>query len=191
MLKAPLSFLIIFVKIGFAQDLDLELQRHRNQYMAETKGRFPKAKQDFYPASTSMKIEATYAKPELPKTISLPTSGTKTKDYTIFALVRFKINGQTQSLNAYQPLGVSALYKSLIFVPFKDLTGPNETYGGGRYLDMDMADFKNGKVIIDFNRAYNPYCAFSDGWNCPIPPLENQLSIRIDAGEKKPLNDRH
>jgi uncharacterized protein (DUF1684 family) len=52
---------------------------------------------------------------------------------------------------------------------------------------MGVADFKDGKVVMDFNKAYNPYCAFSDGWNCPIPPKENHLQVRIEAGEKVPL----
>ena len=66
---------------------------------------------------------------------------------------------------------------------------PKDTYGGGRYMDMDTGDFVDGKVILDFNKAYNPYCAFSDGWNCPIPPPQNHLKLRIEAGEKVPLTE--
>jgi uncharacterized protein len=68
-----------------------------------------------------------------------------------------------------------------LFIPFRDATSGNETYGSGRYLE---AHLENNLVQLDFNLAYNPYCAYSDGWSCPIPPLENWLTIPILAGEK-------
>jgi len=70
---------------------------------------------------------------------------------------------------------------SSVFVPFKDLTNGSETYGGGRYLD---APLENGTLTLDFNLAYSPFCAFGDGWTCPLPPRANWLSVKIRAGEK-------
>jgi uncharacterized protein len=67
-----------------------------------------------------------------------------------------------------------------------DKSNGEETYEGGRYLDLRFADLKNdGTLFIDFNKAYNPYCAFSGGYSCPIPPLENRIQVAIPAGEKK------
>jgi hypothetical protein len=70
-----------------------------------------------------------------------------------------------------------------LFCPFKDLTNGVDTYGAGRYLDFTLSDINN--PILDFNYAYNPYCAYNAGYSCPIPPYENHLKIAITAGEKK------
>ncbi len=74
-------------------------------------------------------------------------------------------------------------YKNYLFLPFTDLTSGNRSYGGGRYLDFLMEDIKSNTLIIDFNKAYNPYCAYTTGYNCPIPPRENDLPVAIPAGE--------
>ena len=76
------------------------------------------------------------------------------------------------------------LEKNYLFVPFTDLTSGGESYGGGRYLDFFMDDIKNNYLEVDFNKAYNPYCAYATGFNCPIPPAENDLPVSIIAGEK-------
>jgi len=70
---------------------------------------------------------------------------------------------------------------SSVFIPFKDATNGVETHGGGRYLD---APLENGVLTLDFNLAYSPFCAYSDGWTCPLPPRANHLSVAIRAGEK-------
>jgi hypothetical protein len=75
-------------------------------------------------------------------------------------------------------------YRDYLFLPFKDATSGQETYGGGRYLDLRTGDIQNGQVMLDFNRSYNPYCAFKEGYPCPIPPKNNVLSVSIEAGEK-------
>jgi uncharacterized protein (DUF1684 family) len=75
-------------------------------------------------------------------------------------------------------------YKDHLFIPFTDGTTYTETYGGGRYIDLSVNDIKNGKIELDFNKCYNPYCAYAGGFNCPIPPVENRLPVAIKAGEK-------
>jgi len=71
-----------------------------------------------------------------------------------------------------------------LFIPFADVTSGDETYGTGRYIDISTKDIINNTVVIDFNKAYNPYCAYSNGYNCPIPPAENYLAVAIKAGER-------
>ena len=71
-----------------------------------------------------------------------------------------------------------------LFVPLGDATSGFESYGGGRYMVFFIPDIKNNKVVLDFNKAYNPYCAYTTGYNCPIPPIENLLKVAITAGEK-------
>jgi uncharacterized protein (DUF1684 family) len=69
------------------------------------------------------------------------------------------------------------------FLPFADATSPQETYGAGRYLEPE--EVSPGILHVDFNLAYNPFCAYNERWSCPIPPHENRLKVRIEAGEKK------
>ena len=76
-------------------------------------------------------------------------------------------------------------YKDYLFIPFRDGTSRMETYGGGRYLDLRIP--KGKTILVDFNLAYNPYCAYSHRYSCPIPPEINTLNVRILAGEKTPF----
>jgi uncharacterized protein (DUF1684 family) len=77
----------------------------------------------------------------------------------------------------------TAGYEDYLFIPFKDLTNGEDTYGGGRYLDLKIPEGET--ILIDFNRAYNPYCAYNHNYSCPIPPFENHLKVKIEAGVKK------
>jgi uncharacterized protein (DUF1684 family) len=106
--------------------------------------------------------------------------------YRKYGLLTFKIHDTLLRLNVYQSqsLMTSKDYSDYLFVPFTDNTSGNETYGGGRYLDYKMQEIHGNKLLIDFNKAYNPYCAYTIGYNCPIPPAENDLQIAITAGEK-------
>ena len=107
----------------------------------------------------------------------IPTNNGEEAAYARYGRVRFKVNGVEQTLTIFQSEGG-------LFMPFMDATCGEESYGGGRYLEPDIDD-ATGKVLIDFNLAYNPFCAYSDEWSCPVPPPENRLSVRIDAGEKR------
>ena len=82
--------------------------------------------------------------------------------------------------------------KDYLLVPFGDATSGFESYGGGRYMDFNIPDIKNNKVVLDFNKAYNPYCAYVSGkYNCPLPPRENELPVAIFAGEKTFTKTKH
>jgi uncharacterized protein (DUF1684 family) len=76
-------------------------------------------------------------------------------------------------------------YKNYLFIPFRDASSNHETYGGGRYLDLQIPD--GNKTILDLNTVYNPYCVYSHRYSCPIPPAENTLKLSILAGEKVPV----
>jgi len=92
--------------------------------------------------------------------------------------VNFEIDGNAAKLAVYQMEGDHEGY----FIPFRDETSSKETYGGGRYLEPEAT--ANGELIVDFNLAYNPYCAYSPHFSCPIPPIENWLKVPIRAGER-------
>lgn len=167
------------------------LNNFRDEYVQKTKKEFPNSEQAFYPENEALNVWADFKKIKNGKIISIPTSGTKIKDYMEYAKVKFKYNGKKQELTVYRSSPVLPLYKDHLFLLLKDQTAPEETYGGGRYLDLSTKDFEGKKVNIDFNKLYNPYCAFSEGWNCPIPPKNNHLKIRLEAGEKVPLKTEY
>lgn len=96
-------------------------------------------------------------------------------------------NGSSFSLTIYQNIKLRQMeaYKDYLFLPFTDESNDVTSYGGGRYIDVMTADVTSGSYTLDFNKAYNPWCSYSDGFNCPIPPAENHLSFPVLAGEKK------
>jgi len=120
-----------------------------------------------------------------PDKVAMKTSTTRIANYNTYGKATFRINGKEFQLIIYQDANAfsSKLYKDHLFIPYTDLTSGNETYGGGRYLDLMIPKDKT-KIIIDFNKSYQPYCAYTDGYSCPIPPPENFIDYRIKAGIK-------
>jgi uncharacterized protein (DUF1684 family) len=138
---------------------------------------------DFFPVDLNYRVEAIYSEFENEKFFDLPTSNKSIqKKYRKFALLKFKLNGKDHELILYQnaTLMNNPMYKDYLFLPFTDLTNNETTYGGGRYIDFRIP--KEETTILDFNQAYNPYCAYVTGYSCPIPPEENHLDIEIKAG---------
>lgn len=107
--------------------------------------------------------------------ISVQTSDGQERVYRRSGKVKFEVGEEAVTLTLYSTEHPG------FFVPFRDSTSGKDTYGAGRYLDIDPTD--NGKVTIDFNLAYNPYCVYNDGYSCPLPPAENWLQVPIAAGE--------
>ncbi len=107
--------------------------------------------------------------------------------YIRFAQLTFTLNGSKRKLVLYKSDRLSNIpeYQDYLFLPFTDDTNGQESYHGGRYIDMRLGDIQSGVVELDFNKAYNPYCAFSDGYQCPVPPQENYLNTKVLAGEKQ------
>lgn len=112
------------------------------------------------------------------------TSTKKPQHYRKYGELRFQLNGKQRRLSVYQSLALLKVpeYADYLMVPFTDKTNGFSSYGGGRYLDLRFADVQSGRVLLDFNKAYSPYCAYSTGYSCPIPPAENQLPVAIRAG---------
>lgn len=140
---------------------------------------------DFYPINTELIFDV-----KLKRTPqAVPFMMQRTKDevkYVKYGTVSFKFGGTIHTLSVYQNLDLIARmpeYSSHLFLPFTDLTNGKETYVGGRYLDLQIPD--GDSLSIDFNRAYNPYCAYNKKYSCPIPPAENDLKMRVAAGVKK------
>ncbi len=140
---------------------------------------------DFFEISTKYVIEATFFRAENQKPFEMKTSTKRLPKYLKYGELHFQIDGKSLKLNLYQHLDLSKKpgYEDYLFLPFSDMTCGNETYIGGRYLDMKFP--KSNKVLIDFNKAYNPYCAYNHNYSCPIVPAENDLKVEILAGVKK------
>ena len=141
---------------------------------------------DYFPINLNYKIVGKLKKVPA-ETLIIPTSSGKEKRYSVIGKVAFKLKGQSKSeLYVLQDIVLSQKeeYKDYYFIPFRDATTGKQTYGAGRYMDVKIV---GKKVTLDFNTAYNPYCAFSYRYNCPIPPERNHLKISIEAGEKTPL----
>lgn len=143
---------------------------------------------NYYATNAAFRVTATFKRTADAKYFQMPTSSGMTKKFVKYGVLTFTLNSRSTTLSVYQTdaetLKKFPEYAHLLFIPFKDATNRTDTYGGGRYIDIVMP--KDGTVILDFNLAYNPNCAYgSDKYSCPIPPRENRLSVAIKAGEKR------
>ncbi|MDF1696459.1 MAG: DUF1684 domain-containing protein [Saprospiraceae bacterium] len=140
----------------------------------------------FFPANIAYKCDCTFELTPDAKPFELSTYSGITKPFRQYGIATCPIQNKATKIRLYTSLRTIAMpgYKDYLFLPFKDWTNGEDTYGGGRYIDLKTGDIQDGKVTIDFNKCYNPWCAYSDGYNCPIPPVENHLDVEIKAGEK-------
>jgi uncharacterized protein (DUF1684 family) len=139
---------------------------------------------DFYPINGKFFVVAKFEKAVNEKVFEMKTTGTRTPQYIKYGTLYFTLNGVDLKLNVYRNIELSKQekYKDHLFLPFSDLTCGKESYIGGRYIDLKIP---NGNTIaIDFNQAYNPYCAYNHKYSCPLVPLENDLNVEIKAGVK-------
>jgi uncharacterized protein (DUF1684 family) len=140
---------------------------------------------DFFPIDEKYIIEATFVRTKKEKAFAMKTTTSRTPLYKKYGELHFSIDGKEFKLNVYQNVDLNKKpgYDDYLFLPFSDLTCGKESYIGGRYVDMRIQ--KGTLWTIDFNKAYNPYCAYNYKYSCPIVPLENDLDIEILAGVKK------
>ncbi|MFV5687974.1 DUF1684 domain-containing protein [Flavobacterium sp. ZT3R25] len=140
---------------------------------------------DFYPANEIFFVIAKFVRTKKEKPFEMKTSTDRKPLYVKYGEVLFTIDGKELKLNVYKNIELSkkAAYKDYLFLPFSDLTSGNESYIGGKYIDLRIP--KGDTIVIDFNTSYNPYCAYNHKYSCPKVPLENDLNIEIKAGVKK------
>ncbi|AOW20396.1 DUF1684 domain-containing protein [Urechidicola croceus] len=139
---------------------------------------------EFFPINSSYKIVADFISTPNEPIFEMPTTTDRKPLYTQYGIATFLLDNKEFTLRIYQnqKLMIDPEYEDYLFIPFTDLTNGNETYDAGRYIDIRFEDIKNGKITFDFNKAYNPYCAYNDKYSCPIPPKENDLAVEIKAG---------
>lgn len=139
---------------------------------------------EFYPLSEKYIVTAQFIRTPDEKPFLMPTTTDRKPEYVKYGEAHFTLEGRDFVLSLFkstQPYDEPG-YEDYLFLPFTDLTSGEGSYGGGRFLDQRIP--KDNTIVIDFNRAYNPYCAYSPRYSCPIPPRENDLDIRIEAGVK-------
>lgn len=133
----------------------------------------------YYPVDLSYKVNAKVLKFTEREKVQVPTSDGKRKDYIKFGFAEFKLKDNLLKVLLLEPVGEE---DARLLVAFADETSAKETYGGGRYIDVDIPS--GNSMVIDFNKAYNPFCAYNAEYSCPLPPKENILMIPVEAGEK-------
>ena len=175
---------------SFADQLAKHRETYKKDLLASSGGPI-KDKADlayvqFYPPDSTYRVVATVERTTHAEPFEMPTYNGQTRPHVVYAQLSFVLNGKKQTLTLYRNLNTIRLpeFRDYLFLPFKDATSGTETYGGGRYLDIRTGDIKNDQLTLDFNKAYNPYCAYHEGYPCPIPPKNNELAIPIVAGEK-------
>ena len=192
MKRLVLNLLLIVIasgaaaQTGYKDSLELFLKNYvkEHEVVAEDDKKYFR----FFPVDEQYRVIAGFTPATDTTWFEIPTSSGKNKKYRLYGWLHFSINGQKQQIALYQSqfLAQYNQYWDYLFLPFKDLTNGKETYETGRYLDLKTTDIKNKKLLLDFNKAYNPYCAYvAKGYSCPIPPKENHLDVAIKAGEQK------
>ncbi|RFN59977.1 DUF1684 domain-containing protein [Marixanthomonas ophiurae] len=139
---------------------------------------------EFYPIDVSYRVKAEFIRTPNEEPFLMPTTTERLPEYVKYGEAHFTIEGKDLKLNLYkstEPYNEPG-YEDYLFLPFTDLTSGDGSYGGGRFLDARIPE--GDTIVLDFNKAYNPYCAYNSRYSCPIPPEENDLLVRIEAGVK-------
>lgn len=141
---------------------------------------------DFFPIDLDYRVEADFELIHNAPVFEMPTTTDRLPLYKKYGIASFKIKGKKLTLTLYQnqKLIKDEQYKTYLFLPFNDATNGDTTYGGGRYIDLEIPEEGSSTITIDFNQAYNPYCVYNYKYSCPIPPRENSLDVSIPAGVK-------
>jgi len=160
-------------------------ERAEKEVFFESSSESPFKNQEFnglehFPPDLNFKVTARLIDLEERRIVTMVTNDNKTKKYREWGLVEFELGGTINQLMIYEMMG--GPYRGTLFLPFADETSALTTYGGGRYLDVKKSGTKS--ILLDFNLAYNPYCAYAEGYSCSLPPPGNILDIPIEAGEK-------
>lgn len=197
MKKLLLAIALLFCVLGFSQQQydEVKVQVFQNKLTAEFADslKSPLAPEDrknfhgldFYTPNAKYFVNAKFKRTKDEKPFEMKTSTSRLPVYVKYGEVTFTLEGKSFKLNVYQNVELvkKKEFADYLFLPFSDMTSGNETYIGGRYIDVKMP--KDNTMGIDFNQAYNPYCAYNHKYSCPIVPLENDLPIEIRAGIKK------
>ncbi len=185
--------LCLFLASGFAQNAatkTVEFQQSQNQKYKKKKTS-PLDSDDrrkfkafnFYPFDEKYVVQANFEKLDSLVLIEMKTSTDRIPIYRLYGIAEFELDGGLHQLQLYQYYNKDKeKYGDQLFLPFRDETSGQGSYGGGRYIDLDIPE--GDDIVINFHLSYNPYCAYSARYSCPVPPEENDLKVSIPAGIK-------
>jgi len=139
---------------------------------------------DFFPADTNYVVTVQFERTPDAQPFLMPTTTDRQSEEVVYGIARFALNGVEHELEVYQGLELKEEegFEDYLFLPFMDLTNGEETYGGGRYIDLTIP--RGDTLVIDFNRAYNPYCVYNKKYSCPLVPRQNFMNTKVMAGVK-------
>lgn len=185
-------FLLLFVShAGIAQKANAyfdSVKAYREYYVIshEVVKRKDRKYFRFFPVNNTYRVNCYFEKINDTIGFAMRTSAGTLKYYYKYGKVRFSLSGTICELYVYQAkdLMKTEKYRDYLFIPFTDSTTGDESYGSGRYLDLSIPEITGNRLFVDFNKAYNPYCAYAKGFHCPIPPRENNLPVAVRAGER-------
>lgn len=188
-----------------AQSYESKIREWRQEYKREflNDARSPLRAKDtgflrFFPVDSNYRVNAKIRFTPESKVFDMATHSGKNKQFKTFGIltfeipVRYKHNPASKERKAiqipiYENLAhANDTFADYLFLPFTDYTCDDESYGGGRYIDLKKKDIQGDYVLVDFNQAYNPWCVYKGGYSCPIPPGENRIAMRIPVGEMLP-----
>ena len=163
------------------REKDRSFKSDRNSpILAEDRARFRGLV--YFDVNPSLKLRVKLNRYPAPQTLRLGTNTGEVRSALRYGYFEFQVDGQTCRLQVYRVEDAPSDGGANLFIPFRDATTGKETYASGRYIDLK--ENTAGYYDLDFNRAYNPWCAYGKGFSCPLPPAENTLPVSIRAGEK-------
>lgn len=152
----------------------------------EAKGHFEGL--DFYEIREDFRVSAQFTGTPDEKPFPMATSAGVAREYVKYGEIVFELEGKPCTLNVYRNPAFAKTpdheYADALMLGFTDYTSGDGSYGGGRYVDIGISQIIDGKITVDFNKAYNPYCAYTSGYACAIPPEDNDLKLRVEVGIK-------
>ncbi|WP_375238940.1 DUF1684 domain-containing protein [Aurantibacter sp.] len=191
-----ISIIVLFVSLSCAQQKEPLLGE--TDYQKEQNAKFKDASEsplttkdlksfkqlDFYKFNADYNVEAKITLQPNSEYFEMPTSTDRKPLYRVYAILSFELFGKPYELNVYQneDLLNEKGFEDYLFLPFIDNTNGETTYGGGRYIELSVP--KGNTLSIDFNKAFNPYCAYNYKYSCPVVPIENTLDLKVEAGVK-------
>lgn len=195
-MKYVLHFFLLISIISCAQDKqpllgDTEFQKKMNaDFKDATKSPLKEKDRknfkglDFFKFDSTFVVKAILTRTPNETPFKMKTTTERMPIYVKYGIVSFTLQEKTHKLNIYQSLDLmsEAGYEDYLFLPFLDLTNGDTSYGGGRYVECRIPS--DDMIVIDFNSAYNPYCAYNAKYSCPIVPRENYIEFKVEAGVK-------
>jgi uncharacterized protein len=190
-LLSVFSFFTAFGQNGdtaFAEQIAKHRAEYKQGFLQSERSPLDSADLDnlrFFEADEAYRVVCVFHRTPDEQPFDVPTSSGITKSFVKYGFLTFELEGRTLKLAVYQNLTLRnmPIFAQHLFLPFRDESNGDTTYGGGRYLDLTIAEVEAEAPVLDFNLCYNPWCHYSDGFNCPIPPAENTLDIAIPVGE--------